>query len=114
MKDLTREDLSSMENLKTQTVKNRYIVALKCVSALPLSYEAGRYSCRDSTIFAESISAALREAAERQTGLCFLGTYDVSVRLADDPDEELYANTLVAPDAYSFLRKCAEDATTHK
>ncbi len=98
-----------MKNLKTQTVKNRYIVTLTCVSALPLSYEAGRYRSRDSTIFAESVSAALREAAERQA-LCFIGTYHVTVFLADDPDEELYANTLVAPDAHSFLRDCAVDA----
>lgn len=94
-----------MESLKTQTVKHEYLVTLTT------SDTAACLGCqRTSVICAESVSAALRELASAFKANDTGGTYDVSVRLVSAPDEELYANTLVAPDAYTFLRKCAEDA----
>ncbi len=91
-----------MENLKTQTVKHTYEITFRC-AAEP----------EDAITFpvtAESVSAALKTAARGCTDNSVSSTYDVSVCLADAPSNELYANTLVAPDAYTFLRKCAEDA----
>lgn len=90
-----------MENLKTQTVKHTYYVTLIC-SNVPTTEDT-------YIIDAESLPAALREAANRCIDSAESGTYDVSVR-CPKTDKEIYANTLVAPDAYSFLRKCAVDA----
>lgn len=105
MKALMKEGLSSMENLKTQTVKHTYLVTLTT------SDTAACLGCqRTAAICAESVSAALREFSAEFEHCDACGAYDVAVSLADAPERELYANTLVAPDAYTFLRKCAEDA----
>ena len=96
-----------MKNLKTQTVKHTYLVTLTT------SDTAACFGCqRTSAICAESVSAALRELASVFTADNTGGTYDVSVRLENARNDELYANTLVAPDAYTFLRKCAVDAAS--
>lgn len=94
-----------MESLKTQTVKHTYLVTLT-TSDTPACLGCQR----TSVICAESVSAALRELAPALKANNIGGTYDVSVRLETARDKELYANTLVAPDAYTFLRRCAEDA----
>lgn len=111
MKALMKEGLSSMENLKTQTVKHKYIVKLTCSTPFNRICRAG-YS--PNTIIympvTESVSAALKETAQCCKSFGEPGTYDVSVCLETARDEELYANTMVAPDACTFLRKCAEDA----
>lgn len=100
-----------MENLKTQTVKNMYVVEITCSVPFNLIYCAGY---PPTTIVympvAESVSAALKATARWFSNLGDPGTYDVSVCLKTARDKELYANTMVAPDAYTFLRKCAEDA----
>lgn len=94
-----------MENLKTQTVKRVYLVTLTTPNTLACLSSRNTYS-----ICAESVSAALREFSAEFEHCDACGAYDVAVSLADAPERELYANTLVAPDAYTFLRKCAEDA----
>ena len=108
-----------MENLKTQTVKRMYLVRTTT------AYISSQYGSATHLvgIVAESVSAALRGAAEYYGDFSYpAGTFDVlpkgqiepcarfSVSLADTPDKELYANTLVAHGLYAFLRKCAEDA----
>ena len=93
-----------MESLKTQTVKHTYFVTL-IVSASGICFRR----CA-AEVCAESVSAALRELASELKANNTGGTYDVSVRLVSAPNVKLYANTLVAPDDYTFLRKCAEDA----
>ena len=97
-----------MENLKTQTVKRMYLVR---TTTAPTSSQYGS-ATHLVGILAESVSAALRGAAEYYGDFSSYpaGTFDVSVSLADAPNEELYTNTLVAPGLYAFLRKCAEDA----
>lgn len=97
-----------MENLKTQTVKRIYLVRTTT------AYISSQYGSATHLvgIVAESVSAALRGAAEYYGDFSSYpaGTFDVSVSLADVPDKELYTNTLFAPGLYVFLRKCAEDA----
>lgn len=98
-----------MENLKTQTVKRMYLVRTTT------AYISSQYGSATHLvgIVAESVSAALRGAAEYYGDFSYpAGTFDVSVSLADIPDKELYANTLVAHGLYAFLRKCAEDAAS--
>lgn len=99
-----------MENLKTQTVKRMYLVR---TTTAPTSAQFAPTMSLVG-IVAESVSAALRGAAEYYGDFSSYpaGTFDVSVSLADAPNEELYTNTLVAPRLYAFLRNCAVDAAS--
>lgn len=93
-----------MESLKTQTVKHTYLVTFIVSDPVICFRRCAAEVC------AESVSAALRALASELKANDTGGTYSASVRLVSAPNVTLYANAMVAPDDYTFLRKCAEDA----
>lgn len=92
-------------SLKTQTVKREYLVTLTTPNALACLGDKHTFP-----ICAESVSAALRGLAAEFAPCDGRGVYEASVSLADAPNDVLYADAFVAPDAYTFLHSCAPAA----